>query len=242
MKAARLILALGLIATFAARAEDNQQWRQQQQRRQQWQQQQQQRYQQGGKQYPYQPRNARRPSSMYSEMTATTNREKNRFGLFLGVLEPLGTLVSANAAYNFTSYLRAQLGFGYLSALGASLTTVGASVKAFVPGWNFSPVAGLGVSYASFSASTTATGTGTTTTDTTKAGAFSASGLKAYGILGADWQARGGFNVGFGVEITTGPETSTVTGTGTTTTTTTTSGGLYLIPYVGLGWFFNWLG
>jgi hypothetical protein len=149
------------------------------------------------------------------EQVQTSDRMKNRLGTYLGVAEPAPGLLGANVAYNVTDFLKASLGFGRISITSgtaeASATTVGAGVRALVPGWNVTPTAGLHYGHVFYS------GTGMLA-----AGGFDQSGGHVYGSVGVDWQTPGGFNLNGGLRQ------SFRSGVG---------GGIYL----GIGKYVNWL-
>lgn len=124
---------------------------------------------------------------------SSSNRMHKKLGAYMSLLgDPSPTLVGVNAAYNVTDYMRVNAGFGHVSAsLGdesASLTTVGAGAKFFVPGWNFTPVLGANLAYAAFSGDTSV-------------GGLTSTGLNPYLSVGFDWQARSGFNMGLAMNI-----------------------------------------
>jgi hypothetical protein len=132
-----------------------------------------------------------------------SNRMGHRLGLYLGVGEPAPALLGMNAAYNVTDFFRASAGFGKVSAVSgisidgsgsmatteSSATTVGFGGKLFVPGWNISPTAGLGFAHLSYSG----------TPGFFSVGGFKESGNHVYASLGADYQAKSGFNAGLGL-------------------------------------------
>jgi len=128
---------------------------------------------------------------------ADDNRSNEPFGLYLssGPYE----LFSLNAAYNLDRFLRVTGGLGYshyvaVSSVGSgpSFTEIivdsgindavlDASLKAMVPHWEFSPVIGLGLSNL-----TTLNPYGTYLPDI----------LFTYAIIGFDYQAKDGFDMG----------------------------------------------
>lgn len=132
--------------------------------------------------------------STEADLSTFSNRQGNKLGVYMSVLgDPFPNLIGMNAAYNLTDYLRANLGYGKVSAsIGeseASLTTIGAGAKGMVPGWSLTPVLGLNATYAMFS------GSAITVNNLSK------SGLVPYLNVGLDWQAQGGFNVGLGTNV-----------------------------------------
>jgi len=133
-----------------------------------------------------------------TEVNLSENRISKRFGAYLGILgDPHPTVVGVNVAYNVFNYLRASIGFGKISATTidlsgsnglteTSMTTLGASAKFLVPGWNLSPSASLGYSHISFN------------------GLLADSDYKTnnfYLGIGGDWQAQSGFNMGAGLNV-----------------------------------------
>ncbi|MEK6705184.1 MAG: hypothetical protein AABZ06_05300 [Bdellovibrionota bacterium] len=158
---------------------------------------------------------------------ADSNRMKNKIGAHIGLLgDPFPTLVGFNLNYNVLDFLRATAGYGSISAstsatVGSTTTsstltatTIGVGARAFVPGWNFSPV--LGLSWANVSIS--ATGTVSTTT----VGGFGVSASHLYASIGFDWQTDGGFNLGGGYNLS-------------------LKSGVGGLPYINLGWYFDFL-
>jgi len=161
-------------------------------------------------------RSTKTSSFSSSETTVDSNRMLRKAGVYLGLIgDPFPTLVGVNLAYNLTDFMRASAGLGRVSAtLGtaeASATTVGASAKFFMPGWNLSPVAGLGFAYVSVSQ------TGAAAVSVSN---FGSSAAHVYASLGVDWQAASGFNVGAGYNLS-------------------FKSGVGGLPYVNLGWYFD---
>ncbi len=155
-----------------------------------------------------------------SETTEASNRMKRRLGAYVGLFgDPYPTIVGINVAYNALDFLRVSGGLGQLSAsssfggadASATATTIGAGARFFVPGWSFSPVAGLGFAYVNISQS------GGMKVSVNN---FDSSGAHLYGTIGVDWQAGNGFNVGGGYNL------SFKSGVGGQ-------------PYVNVGWFFD---
>lgn len=158
------------------------------------------------------------PATSYADAEKLSHRSEKKLGGYLGLLgDPAPTLVGLNVAYNLTDYMRASVGFGRVST-GAtiqmqgseiqteesSMTTIGLGTKFMMPGWSLTPVLGLGYSHVFMS--------GMESSD------FKANNL--YMTVGADWQTKGGFNLGLGLNkgLTSGAPTA---------------------PYVNLGWFFD---
>ncbi|MEN9723653.1 MAG: hypothetical protein RJB38_1639 [Pseudomonadota bacterium] len=130
-----------------------------------------------------------------STNAAASNRVAKRFGLGLGLLgDPAPSVLGYQVSYNLSSFLRAIAGYGSISGTTTSgtvtLTTIGGGARFFVPGWNFSPVAGLSYAQVSLTGSGSLSG-------------FGASGSHIYATAGFDWQAANGFNLGFGANIST---------------------------------------
>jgi hypothetical protein len=157
---------------------------------------------------------------------ATSNesyRMARRAGMYLAYGDPYPTIIGVGAAYQVTDFLKAQVGFGKVSAVTgsisaagitvgeASATTVGFGVKGTVPGWNFTPTVGLHFAHLIYS------GTGI------EVGGFTQSGSHVYTSFGFDWQLQSGFNLSGGYQH------SFKSGIG---------GGIFL----GAGWFVDWLG
>ncbi len=130
--------------------------------------------------------------------TPESNRTSQRFGAYLSVLgDPAPNLIGINGAYNVTDYMRVNVGFGHTSVSAgtdtASLTTFGAGAKFMMPDWNLTPVLGANLSYAIFSGS-----------GDMSVGGLTATGLVPYLSVGADWQAKSGFNAGLGMNVAIG--------------------------------------
>ncbi len=151
-----------------------------------------------------------------STETVSSNRMQRRAGVYLGLIgDPFPTIVGVNLAYNAFDFARVTAGIGKISAsIGsseASATTLGTTAKFFVPGWNLSPVAGVGFSYVSVSQ---AGGAKITVSN------FTESAAHVYGTVGVDWQAASGFNVGAGYNLS-------------------FKSGVGGLPYLNLGWYFD---
>lgn len=154
-----------------------------------------------------------------SDASKFSNRDEKKFGAYLGILgDPHPTVLGINVAYNVNDYLRASAGFGQITVTSGisiddsgmstqetTMTTVGTGAKFFVPGWSLSPTAGLAYSHVFMS------GDNTDIIDY-KSNNFSTS-------LGFDWQTRGGFNMGGGMNLSLNDAAPTA-------------------PYINLGWFF----
>ncbi len=168
-------------------------------------------------------------SGFAAEQAASTeklesSRMKNKMGSYLSIAEPVPSVIGVNLAYNITDFLRATAGYGKVSVTSsisfsgssavvneATATTIGMGLKGFVPGWDFSPTAGLHFANISYSG---ASGL--------EIGGFKESGSHLYTSIGFDWQAENGLNINGGYRH------SFKSGIG---------GGFYL----GAGWFVNWL-
>lgn len=148
-----------------------------------------------------------------SESDAPSARMEHRLGAYLGVDDPSPGLLGINLAYNAFDWLRFTAGYASLStSIGddeSSATTIGAGVRALVPGWSLSPSVGLAYAHIGYS------GDGGLTV-----GGFNESGSQVYGSVGLDYQAHSGFNGAIGLNQ------SFRSGIGTS-------------AYVNLGWFFN---
>lgn len=169
-------------------------------------------------------------------MQTIENREANRFGIYLGLLEPLGSILGANVAYNVTSFARVSGGFGWFplttSASNSGTTATGranffslaGSVRFFVPTWAFSPTIGGGL--------TRVWATGTISVSDTRAG-FNQTATRLFGLFGFDWQTRNGFNLGFGGQIFEGVRYDQ--------SSSTLVPAVYVLPYLSLGIYLDWL-
>jgi outer membrane autotransporter protein len=159
-----------------------------------------------------------------STATETSRRSEKKLGAYLGVLgDPAPTAIGLNLAYNVADYLRASIGYGDASSKTTScdmssgtcaseetgkLQTFGAGLRAMMPGWSFTPVLGVSLGYMKLSG------------DFTNVQGLTHSGFNAYGNVGFDYQARSGFNVGFGYNFPLGNKMESN-------------------PYLNLGWFFD---
>lgn len=167
------------------------------------------------------------PRNVSAMETSTTSIDSNRsgkkIGLYTGVLnEPSPSLLSLNAAYNVTDYMRATVGIGKISVSGlsfdgspapeASATTIGAGAKFMIPGWSLTPTAGVHAATLIYSG----------TEGMLSIGGFEKSGSHVYVSAGIDYQGANGFNFGVGINQ------SLRSGIGSST-------------YLNLGWFFDWL-
>lgn len=146
--------------------------------------------------------------------TDESNRQSNKMGVTTGFGNPFPSILGMSLNYNLTDLLRVSGGYGEVSVSAgdsnAKVTTLGGGVDVLVPGWSFSPMAGVHVSKVDVSGSNGAE--------------LSIQGIKksttlTYAQLGLDWQSQGGFNFGAGA----------VAGL---------SGGSASGSYVNLGWFF----
>lgn len=145
--------------------------------------------------------------------SADSPRMKNRIGFYVGLDDPNPSLLSLNAAYNITDFLRASVGYGSLSTtviVESSVKTFGFGLKALYPGWELSPAIGLNFATVSYTGSALSVG------------GFTQSGSHLYTSIGADWQIDSGLNLGLGYNI------SFKSGVG----------GSF---YANLGWFFDWI-
>ena len=161
------------------------------------------------------------PTVLFGQDSEQSNRMKNRLGVHAGLLgDPFPTLVGGNVNYNVTDFARVTAGYGSISVsvsgTGTSgeltASTFGAGVRCMVPGWNFSPVAGI--SWATVSV--TVSGTGVIGT----VGGFGASASHMYATFGFDWQTGAGFNLGAGYNLS-------------------LKSGVGGLPYINLGWYFS---
>ncbi|MBC7397358.1 MAG: hypothetical protein H7333_07930 [Bdellovibrionales bacterium] len=130
-----------------------------------------------------------------------SHRSDKKMGAYLGLLgDPHPTVLGLNIAYNALDFMRASIGFGQVSVSSlrvnqngqlateeTSMTTIGVGSRFFVPGWSFTPTAGVGYSHVFLSSN-----------------AVSISDYKANNIYvnaGFDWQATSGFNLGAGMNV-----------------------------------------
>jgi len=148
------------------------------------------------------------------------SRSEHRFGLYFSILgDPFPSLWGINLAYNLASFMRIDAGYGSVSAtfpdaLSAptiTLTSIAGGAKFFIPGWSFSPVAGINYTNVNVSV------TGNLGSNTVYGISGSTSFL--YSNFGFDWQTHYGLDIGFGYNL---PFKAGVGG----------------LPYVTLGWFF----
>jgi len=149
---------------------------------------------------------------MRTEMPS--NRASKKIGITTGFGNPFPSILGINANYHLNDFLKASVGYGEISVSSfestAKVTTMGAGVDAFVPGWSFSPTAGLHASKVDVSnsggAELSVQGIEESTTMT-------------YAQAGLDWQSQGGFNIGLGQVVG-------------------LSGGKGSGSYLNLGWYF----
>ncbi len=112
------------------------------------------------------------------------NRTDKPFGLYLGVIDPWESLVSLNAAYNVAECLRLVGGVGGVGNASGNNITGDFGLKALLPHESFSPTIGLDIA-----------------NDFETLGNGNEDWLFVYTDLGFDYQARDGFNLGFGVGV-----------------------------------------
>ena len=142
-----------------------------------------------------------------NESTASaglSNRMNNKLGAFVGIVgDPYPSILGVNVGYNVTDFMRASLGYGSIevttgmSVNGSSVattstkvTSVGAGLTGFMPGWNLSPTAGLHI-----------TNVSTEGDGEIEVQGFQGNGTLLYGSLGLDWQAGSGFNLAAGYNV-----------------------------------------
>jgi hypothetical protein len=129
-----------------------------------------------------------------------SNRSEKKIGAYLGILgDPHPSIVGFNVAYNALDFMRVSVGYGQITESSLSftnqglttteskMTTIGTAVKAFVPGWNLTPTAGLGYSHVSVS------------NNLSFAKDYKSNNL--YFNIGGDWQAASGLNAGIGLNV-----------------------------------------
>lgn len=128
-----------------------------------------------------------------AESVATSTRMSKRLGGTLSLMgDPYPSIFGMNVHYNLIDMARVSVGYGNISMGsafgGGSLTTIGAGITGFVPGWSLSPTFGFHISSLSGSGDLEVQG-------------VKGSGLLPYASLGMDWQTRGGFNLNTGYNI-----------------------------------------
>ena len=135
-------------------------------------------------------------------VAAPDNRTEKRFGIEVGLLsDPFLSFASINLAYNVNEFLRVNGGFGTAGASAStssssssfSTSSFGLGIKALVPHWEFSPVFGLNLSEMSLNSGFTGL--------FTVSGGTSINLLFFYPDIGLDYQAKDGFELGFGFNI-----------------------------------------
>lgn len=130
-------------------------------------------------------------------------REDNKYGAYVAIGRPFPQLLGFNVAYNLNDRIRLNLGHGEMSvATGlsfdgqslnvteAKLTTIGLGAEYFFTDWAMRPTLGVAVSQNQYSG---------------PEGGLSVQGVGASGTLlvasaGFDYQSRGGFNLGLGLQ------------------------------------------
>lgn len=153
-------------------------------------------------------------------------RLARKIGFYVGVVnEPAPSLLSVNAGYNVTDYLRLSAGLGRISSslsttdslgnsasIEGSATTLGAGARFMVPGWSLTPTVGLHAAHVFYSGTPMIT-----------LGGFDQNGGHVYVSGGLDYQSKGGFNLGLGINKSFKSEIGNS-------------------AYLNMGWFFDWLG
>jgi len=159
------------------------------------------------------------PAIAYANQSVTSDemshRMSSRLGVYTGVFnDPAPSILSLNAAYNLTDYMRLTAGVGRLSVsvldAQASVTTLGVGAKAMVPGWSLTPTLGVHGATVIYSG----------TSGMVSVGGVNGSTTHLYVSAGFDWQAKNGFNLGMGVNQSLNSQIGTST-------------------YLSLGWFFD---
>ncbi|MBX3018727.1 MAG: hypothetical protein KF767_12615 [Bdellovibrionaceae bacterium] len=130
-------------------------------------------------------------------------REDNKMGAYVAIGRPFPQLLGFNVAYNVNDRIRVNVGHGEMSvATGfgfdgqnltvseAKLTTIGLGAEYFFTDWAMRPTAGLSISQNTYSG---------------PEGGLSVNGVGASGTLlvanaGFDYQSKGGFNLGLGLQ------------------------------------------
>ena len=126
---------------------------------------------------------------------ADDNRMKERFGVY-GTLfgEPLISLMGVDFAYNALDFLRLNAGAGAYPGIGVSLYTLGVGAKLMVPHWEFTPF--LGGSFAQWF---TSSPYGAIPYYDVTSGTILSDPHYFYLMVGFDYQAKDGFDIGLGV-------------------------------------------
>lgn len=135
-----------------------------------------------------------------------SHRAEKPWGLSLAIGNPHPALAGVVGSYNINDWSRAEIGYGSIKVTSgwsfdesgmhertASADTLGAGYKIFMPGWNFSPTAGVHLAHLKYS------GDGELEVQ-----GYKKSGTYASASLGADWLSEGGYNVNFGTNIALG--------------------------------------
>ena len=135
-----------------------------------------------------------------------------RLGLYAGFIgDPLPAQFGGNVAVNAADYMRVTAGYGTYNGLTNSLSCWALGTRAFVPDWDFSPTAGLGVGGVILNAAALPTGTAVVQ-------GVNQSSTFVFLTLGLDWQTSFGLYLGAGVNVSMGQAGS--------------------LPFVDVGWFF----
>jgi len=100
-----------------------------------------------------------------------SNRDKKQIGLWVGIMDPFPSLLGIGIAYNAFDLMKFRAGYAKFGTSSASIQTIGGSADFFIPGWSFSPYAGIGASYFTLSVLS-----------------YSASIVVPYVSFGLDWQ------------------------------------------------------
>lgn len=120
-----------------------------------------------------------------------SSRSKNKLGVYASLLsDPYPSLWGINVGYNFVDFIRVTAAYGSLSAAGVTVTAGNAGLKAFVPGWNFSPM--VGANYSLVSTNANVINFGSINVVAPAGTNFNTMSIS----MGFDWQADGGFMLG----------------------------------------------
>lgn len=126
---------------------------------------------------------------------ANDSRMKDRWGIY-GTLfgEPLISLMGLDVAYNATDFLRLNGGVGIFPAGIANLVSLGVGAKFMVPNWEFTPF--LGGSFAQWFVPSSY---GDIPLYNPGTGAIQPDPNYFYLMIGFDYQAKDGFDIGLGI-------------------------------------------
>lgn len=127
----------------------------------------------------------------FSSGKSGNSRANKKLGLYASLSsDPFPSLWGVNAGFNIASFLRFTAAYGSITLLTTSVSAFNVGAKAFVPGWNFSPVVGWNYNFISSNATSFIFGNQSVTNVT-------GSNLNTMTLnFGLDWQMDGGFLLG----------------------------------------------